>query len=150
MAIRDKTKTGKNRFIQDRDKGVSIGIDLPFKRGNRNDGWFATTKTTIAAIKNNIRNFIKTEKGERIMNPSLGVSLKKYLFDPIDEDKSISIKNEIINSFKQWLPTVEINDIIIDKQPADGLSGNTIKIKVKFTVSQDPTTLHSVELNLGD
>ena len=49
MAILD---TSKKPYIIDRDERISIGIDLPFRKSDGIGGWFATTSTTIEAIKN--------------------------------------------------------------------------------------------------
>ena len=65
MAIRD---TSRKPYIQDNDTKVKIGIDLPVHRDSGGDGFFATTSTTIEAVKNNIRNLLQTEEGERFFN----------------------------------------------------------------------------------
>ena len=54
MAIKD---TSRKPYIEDNDTNIRVGIDLPIRRGNDKDGFFATTSTTIEAVKNNIRNF---------------------------------------------------------------------------------------------
>ena len=54
MAIKD---TSRKPFIEDNDTKVKIGIDLPIRRGSGVEGFFASTSTTIEAVKNNIRNF---------------------------------------------------------------------------------------------
>ena len=51
MPILDRRK---DRFIDDQDKRVSVGIDFPFSR-TLGDGFFTTTKTTVESIKNNIK-----------------------------------------------------------------------------------------------
>ena len=40
-----------NQFINDKDTRVSVGIDFPLGLVSGGDGYFATTKTTIDAIK---------------------------------------------------------------------------------------------------
>ena len=52
MAFKDKTK---NPFIEDRDTNVFIGIDLPFRKSLGVEGYFASTTTTIDALKNDIK-----------------------------------------------------------------------------------------------
>ena len=84
MAIRD---TAKKPYIQDNDTNVKIGIDLPIRRGDDRDGFFATTSTTIEAVKNNIRNLLQTDEGERFFQPNLGLNLKSVLFEEISDDK---------------------------------------------------------------
>ena len=44
MAVRDTTK---KPFIDDRDEKVFIGIDLPFRKSEGMDGWFASTTDYI-------------------------------------------------------------------------------------------------------
>ena len=68
MAIKDLSK---KPFIEDRDDNVFIGIDLPFRKSDGSEGWFASTKTTINAVKNNISNLLNTHKGERYLQPNI-------------------------------------------------------------------------------
>ena len=72
MAVKD---TSRKPFIEDNDTKVKIGIDLPIRRDNSKDGFFATTSTTIEAVKNNIRNLLQTNEGERFFQPNLGLNL---------------------------------------------------------------------------
>ena len=74
MAIRDRIR---KPYIVDNDEEVFIGIDLPFRKSDGREGWFASTSTTIEATKNNIRNLLSTNQGERLMQPSLGINLRK-------------------------------------------------------------------------
>ena len=143
MAILD---TSKKPYIHDRDERVSIGIDFPFRKSDGKEGYFASTKTTIEAVKNNIRNLINTEKGERLFQPNIGLNLKKYLFNPMDEDTIITIQNEINSTVKFWLPFVNIRNIIINRQN----NLNKINIKIDFIISIDPNTLQSVELSISE
>ncbi len=69
MAVRDTTK---KPFIADRDDNIFIGIDYPFHKSDGPEGYFKSTETTIKAVKNNIKLLLSTEKGERIMQISMG------------------------------------------------------------------------------
>ena len=112
MAIKDKNK---KQFIQDRDENVFIGIDLPFRLSIGPEGYFASTETTLLAIKNNIRSLLKTEKGERFFQPNLGINLRRYLFEQLTPDTELDIEAEIIDQMKQWLPFVQIQKINVKK-----------------------------------
>ena len=79
MAIVDNN----NQSVVDRDDAVSIGLKLPIVLDN---GQLASTKTTLEAVKQNILNLCNTEVGERVMQPTLGVRLKRFLFEPFTED----------------------------------------------------------------
>ena len=69
--------SSKKPFINDREESVFMGIDLPFRKSNGDDGWFASTSSTIKAVKENIKLFLMTERGERLMQPNLGINLSK-------------------------------------------------------------------------
>ena len=147
MAILD---TSKKPFIQDRDDNIFIGIDLPFHKSEGSEGYFASTSTTIDAVKNNVRLLLSTEKGERIFQPNLGVGLKRFLFEQITNETTLAIQDEIIESFNFWLPFVKIKDIQVKFSEADGIEPNQIYINVIFNLSKDSNTLESVQVQIGE
>jgi phage baseplate assembly protein W len=147
MAIRD---TSRKPYIQDNDTNVKVGIDLPIRRGSAIDGFFATTSTTIEAVKNNIRNLLQTEEGERFFQPNLGIGLRRILFEQINEENIIGIQDSILDKFELWLPFVEVRDIQINTVDSDKNVGtNEIRIKILFNIKQDPNTLDSVTLTFS-
>jgi phage baseplate assembly protein W len=137
-----------NQFVEDQDTRVSVGIDFPFGRVPNQDGYFKTTKTTIESVKNNIRLLLKTEKGERLFQPNLGLALRRFLFQQINEDTNILIENEIVDTFEKWLPFVEIQELDVNTQPINS-DRNQIKIKVTFNIKRAPGSLESVGVVLG-
>ena len=84
MAILDTSVTGS--FNEDRDENIFIGLDLPIRKSEGVDGYFASTSTTVSAVKNNIRNLLLTNKGERYLQPDIGLNLRKFLFEQITDD----------------------------------------------------------------
>ena len=147
MAIKD---TSRKPYIQDNDENVFIGIDLPFRRSNGKEGYFASTSTTIEAIKNNIRTLLNTHTQERLMQPNLGINLRDYLFEQFTDDMVYSIQTDIITLFETWLPFVEIRDIQINMSEHDNAVGkNTLNIRIVFNITRDPNTLESVLVEIG-
>ena len=134
----------KDRFVEDQDTRVSVGIDFPFARvPDSGDGYFKTSKTTIDAIKNNIKLLLKTERGERVFQPFLGMNLKRFVFEQITEDTKIQIENDIVDTFETWLPFVELRDIeIITNSITE--DRNKININIVFNIKKAPTSLESV------
>ena len=142
MPILDRRK---DRFVEDQDTRVSVGIDFPFARVPNQDGYFKTTKTTVESIKNNIRLLLHTESGERVFQPNLGMNLKRFLFEQITEDTSIQIENDIVDVFETWLPFVELRDIQIN---TDNQNKNQIDINITFNIKRAPSSLESVQVTL--
>ena len=147
MAIKD---TSRKPYTQDNDTRIKIGIDLPIRRGNELDGFFASTSTTIEAVKNNIRNLLQTNEGERFFQPTLGLNLKKYLFEPATEDTNLLIEDEIVGSFRKWLPFVEIKDLKITSEETGAIGKNKINIKILFGIQRNNQSLDSVEVTIGE
>ena len=68
MAIADPRV---NRFIEDKDTRVSVGLKMLLGRQPGGDGYFTSTKTTIDAVKEDIRLLLLTQQGERLFQPLL-------------------------------------------------------------------------------
>jgi len=130
-----------NRFVEDKDTRVSVGLALPIGRQPNGDGYFATTKTTMESVKTDIKTLLMTQRGERLMQPLLGMNIRRFLFEQITENTVIEIENDIVETFGTWLPFVELNDINIDTGDQDR---NKIKIDIKFNIANAPTELESV------
>ena len=145
MPILDKRK---NQFIEDQDTRASEWIDFPFARVPNQDGYFKTTKTTMDSIKNNIKLLLQTEQGERVFQPTLGMGLRRFIFEQINENTSIEIENNIVNVFETWLPFVELNGIDVNIDPTNQ-EQNKIKIIITFSIKKSPTSLESIEVALG-
>ena len=141
MAIKD---TARKPYIIDNDSNIKVGIDLPIRRGEQKDGWFASTTTTIEAVKNNIRNLLSTNQGERLMQPNIGLDLRSILFEQIDDDTILNIQDSILDILKIWLPFVEVKDIQITNN-----NSNELRISIIFNIVQDPNTLDSVTINFS-
>jgi len=147
MAIKNKSK---KPYIIDNDSNIKVGIDLPIRRDDGVDGFFATTSTTIEAVKNNIRNLLQTNQGERFFQPRLGLDLRRLLFENITEDNLVNVQNTILDKFEQWLPFVEVRDIQIVNSDVETSAGvNEIRVKIIFNITQDPNTLDSVSLSFS-
>tara|TARA_R100000315_G_scaffold58800_1_gene34171 strand:- start:64 stop:531 length:468 start_codon:yes stop_codon:yes gene_type:complete len=147
MAIRD---TSRKPYIQDNDTKVKIGIDLPVHRDSGGDGFFATTSTTIEAVKNNIRNLLQTEEGERFFQPNLGIGLREFLFEHITDESLIGIQDSILDKLEFWLPFVEVRDIqVLSRDDTTDIGANEVRVKIDFNIKQDPNTLNSVTMDFS-
>ena len=142
MPILDRRK---DRFVEDQDTRVSVGIDFPFGRVPNGDGYFKTTKTTIDSIKNNIKLLLQTNQGERLFQPNLGMNLRNLLFEPMTEDLTIQIENNIVDVFSQWLPFVELRGINVERR--DDVS--KVNINIDFNLSRTPDSLESVQVSFN-
>ena len=147
MAIKD---TSRKPYIVDNDTNVKVGIDLPIRRSSSVDGFFATTSTTIEAVKNNIRNLLQTNEGERFFQPNLGLNLRRLLFEHITNENLIGVQDAILDKIEFWLPFVEVRDIqVLSRDNTTDIGVNEIRVKILFNIKQDPNTLDSITLDFS-
>jgi len=139
MAILDRRK---DRFVEDQDQRVSVGIEFPFGRASGGDGYFKSTKTTIESIKNNIKLLLQTHIGERVFQPNLGMNLRRLMFEQMTEEITVQVENNIVDVFQKWLPFVQIRDIGINQN--DSL--NQVNINLVFSIQRAPNSLESVQV----
>jgi len=152
MAILD---TSKKPLVNDRNTNdqfgdeVFIGIDLPFHKSNGKEGYFASTKFTIDAVKNNVKALLSTKKGELYFHPNLGVDLDNFLFEQITDELIINVQDSIANSLEFWMPFVKILDIKVSGVNSVDSDKNRLKIEVVFGLNSDPNTFESVTIDVG-
>jgi len=119
-----------------------VGIEFPLGRVGGGDGYFKSTKTTVESIKNNIRLLLQTHRGERVFQPNLGMDLRSLIFEPLTEDITIQIENNIVDVFSRWLPFVDLRNINVNRK--DDL--NQVNINIDFNIRRAPNNLESVQV----
>ena len=130
------------QLIEDKDTRGRVGLQMPLGRQpGSNDGYFASTKTTMDAVKEDVKLLLLTQQGERLFQPLLGMNIRRFLFEQITENTVVEIENDIVDTFSRWLPFVQLNDIKVDITDQDR---NKIKIDVKFNIANAPNDLQSV------
>ncbi len=118
---------------------TEIGIALPFIFPN-----VKMSRTTADSIRSNLANLFGTEKGERVMQPNLGVDLKKHLFNPISIDTTIAFKEDLEKQLKIWYPFLVIKNVDIYRRDDE----NMIKFEITFSYKKTPTMSESVQIEV--
>ena len=129
---------------EDLNPDMHIGLKIPIRKGDI--GYFDSTKTHLEQAKYNLRNLLLTVKGERIMQPNLGINLRKHLFEQFTDEKRITVQNEILDTFNYWLPFVKIKKLDIDMSETDPIGKNKLSIFILFNIVQDPNTTESIQM----
>jgi len=95
---------------QDVGQPRGIGINVLFNNG---DSVFNQTYTTKDQVKSNLINYILTNKGERMFDPTFGGDLRASLFDPDSSFDNITARLE--TEIYAYVPNIIIKNIIINK-----------------------------------
>jgi len=116
----------------DLQKNIAIGVSLPFSGPA---GPFNSTFSTADQIKSNFINLLLTNKGERLYNPNFGADLKKALFEGINNDIELVIRNLINTNTSIFVPEITINKIDFSDQTSSQAQNNTITVTITYTIN---------------
>ena len=100
-------------------------------------------------VEQNLKNLLLTLPGERIMDPTFGVGLSKFLFEQNDPITYAEIQAKIQQQVQKYLPFVIINNITFTSSAtSDGvlpISGpaadpNYVGLSITYTIIPIKTT----------
>lgn len=100
----------------------NTGFKYPLS-DDSNRGYFSK-ETGINLVKNNLRNLLRTEPGERFMLPQYGCGLRKYLMEPLDEVTFSQVRDTISTSIYKYLSKISIAKLQILQVPSGQIKIN--------------------------
>ena len=117
---------------QDIGQPRGIGISILYNNGTN---IFNTTTTTKEQVKSNLINFILTNKGERMFNPTFGGNLRASLFEPDTMFDNLSARLE--QEIYAYVPNITMKNIDIKKQS----DSNLVNIVINYLIYNQEDTL---------
>lgn len=82
------------------------------------------------AIKNSLINLFNTTPGEKLLNPTFGLNLKRYLFEPVTDLTARIIGETIYEGITTFEPRVKIGNISVKKNIEQQQFEITISISI--------------------
>lgn len=128
----------KQIYPNDLNPRRALGVNLPFN----GEVAFTPNYLTKDAIKNNLINYLLTNPGERISNPSFGAGLRRFIFSQIEEDNLDYIKEDIQTKINANFNNIVIESLVINQYP----DNNTINVVLSYSI---PNTGINDELELS-
>jgi len=113
-----------------------IDLDLSFGRYTKKELYSKTEPNDLselqdgAAIINSVKNILTTTPGQKLLNPTIGLDLRSYLFESVSNTISYFIGLDIYNSLGIQEPRVDLNDIKIEGIPDE----NEYRITIGFSI----------------
>jgi phage baseplate assembly protein W len=124
---------------QDVGQPRGIGINVLFNNGTN---VFNQTFTTKDQVKSNLINYILTDKGERLFNPTFGGNLRASLFQPDTDFDSVVARLE--TEIYAYVPNIIIRNIGIKKFSDE----NIVNIVLSYSINnQDDDLVINVSTN---
>ena len=127
-----------NKNPIDTEQRVAVGVSIPFNSPQV----FTQTYTTTEQIKSNIINFVLTNKGERVFNPTFGSNIRKYVFEQITPTSVKSLQTQLLEELSLYFPNVRFANLIITPI----FDENTINIQINYSVYGD--SLNKINITL--
>lgn len=123
----------------------AFGLSIPMQMGTNT---FFTNYDMVNQLKSNVTLLLRTQQGERPMQPTFGTQLHKLLFEPNDETLEPKIYEAINTAVRFWLPQLNIGDIEID-QSNEMKDKNQVGVKISFIVKEMNANF-SVSFNMNN
>lgn len=136
----------KNGYLY---KDIAFDLDRKYKFNNQlNKKEYIKDVQSIfdvESIKNSLKNIFLTTPGDKILNPTFGLDLRQYLFEPVNNFIADIIKTDILDGLPDQEPRIKLEnvDVISDADnqeyfinldisiPSLNITGVSIKSKLK-------------------
>lgn len=91
------------------------------------------------AVKESITNLLLTDRGERLMQPSLGANLRAMLFENITPGILKLIEDQVKTTLDLYEPRAEVTNVAV----TSNIDDNVVRIKVTFYIlnNQQPISV---------
>jgi len=84
----------------------------------------------LVAVQNSIVTVFTTSPGQKILNPTFGLDLRSYLFEPITENTAFFIRDDIFNNLSKYEPRVVVRNVSVVPNIDEQLYEITLQIDV--------------------
>lgn len=125
-----------------------IGTPYPIVKAAR--GFFQKT-TGTDSIRADLLALFLTNPTERVMLPTFGIPLNRYIYEPNDPTTAEAVRNIIIDAINTWEPRITVEGIEVTNTVDENILGlndssenlpHVLSIKVKFF---DPENISDIQ-----
>lgn len=105
--------------------GISAKLPLAYTKA---DGPYLLTKDLTENTKQNLKNIILTNPGERVMDTDFGLGFSALLFQNANDDIMEDIKERLFIQVDKYLPFVQLINVVTE------IRENTAYLKVEYLI----------------
>ena len=102
----------------------------------------------IELIRNNLRQLLLTQKGERVMLPDFGLDLRRYVFEPLDETTFNLIKRDILLTISTYFSIAKPLVLKVSSDDTDAENG-ILRVSLTLQLLDESLDIFDVEVRLG-
>ena len=108
---------------------ASLAVKLPLRKDSINGFTMITDFKTL--IKQNFKMLLLTNPGERVMEPTFGVGMSRYLFTNFNQATFNTIESRIHEQVAIYMPVIQILEIAFDSSEIDS---NMLQATIKYAI----------------
>jgi phage baseplate assembly protein W len=132
-------KTSSN-VVSDKIPKV-YGFKYPFQ-ANPGRGYFSK-ETGLDLVRSNLRQLIRTIRGERFMLPDYGCNIRNYLMEPLDQTTFNEIKKDVFHAINKYFSKVSTQKLQIFETESGGLN-----VKLFCSLNDNEAVKFETDLNV--
>ena len=115
-----------------------ITFKFPLKKYSR--GFPESYRTMEGATKENLKNLILTNKGERVINPDIGTNITQIfgeMFGNIEKDEMQKrMESDIKSAVEKYLPSIDITSVKLkDRYDDETIGLNELVVSVNYVIT---------------
>ena len=117
-------------------------------KDNATEGAYFTPCTGVDLIRNNLRQLLLCNKGERVMLPDYGMSLERYVFEPLDETTYFLVKQDILKTLDKYFSIVNVITLSVLSTPAEA-DRHELHVSLTLQLMDESLDIFDVEVTVG-
>lgn len=126
-----------------------VGIKTPMALGTDRSGIVAMHFDPVAQVKDNLRNLLLTNKGERLGRFDYGAGLRSLVSELASGDIESSAILQIQDSVSKYMPYVSLEGFSITYDRDDNPQGMTVVVfNLKYSIPRLSSTNNSLSVKI--
>ena len=123
---------------------IGVSPKLPLRKGGSQGregddaagGGYNMNESYVSMVKQNFRNLVLTNPGERMMDIRFGVGLRHFLFEQNNESVHNEIAAKITEQTAKYLPFLQITEIdfVFSEVPGSANNDNLLSVDVTYMI----------------
>jgi len=131
------------------------GFPFPFDRDSPHG--FMLRVVNHAAVKADLIQLIMTEPGERVMMPSFGTGIRRYIFEFKDNQSYRELEGLIANAIGRWEPRIVVQSIRVSAGDDDkrliglgsDIASSSIIISIAYALKENLEHIEALDFRVN-
>ena len=128
--------SARSSFVTTESEVSPIGIVTPLQLGRGSDGLFRMSKDLVTQVRDNFRNMLSTNWGERLMLHDFGANLTELAFELGSDTADLEAVMRIKATTEKYMPFIRLEtfESFTEDSPYGTTGLALVGIRVTYTV----------------